>query len=33
MFPGMTLDRLLDAAFGSDQLAFRVATEPEFEGA
>lgn len=28
MFPGMTLDRLLDAAFGEEQLAFRVATEP-----
>lgn len=32
MFPGMTLDRLLDAAFNDEQLAFRVATEPVLEG-
>ena len=32
MFPGMELDRLLDAAFGPAQLAFTTATEPFFTG-
>lgn len=31
MFPGMTLERLLDAAFGEDQIAFRAATDPVFK--
>ena len=30
MFPDMTLDRLLDAAFGPSQLAFHTAVEPVF---
>jgi AcrR family transcriptional regulator len=28
MFPGVTLEGLLEAAFGEDQVAFRVATSP-----
>lgn len=31
MFPDVTLDRLQDAAFGEDQIAFRVVTSPALD--